>query len=82
MNVSTEILIALFLLLCLMLSASSRMLHCIRIVALQGLLLGLLPFAGQETIHFSQYAACAVNIVVKALVLPYLLWRAGAFSYR
>lgn len=73
MNVSTEILIALFLLLCLMLSASSRMLHCIRIVALQGLLLGLLPFAGQETIHFSQYAACAVNIVVKALVLPYLL---------
>ena len=38
-----EFLMALFLLSCLMLAVSSRMLHCIRIVSLQGILLAILP---------------------------------------
>ena len=39
----TEILFVAFLALDLFLAAASRLLHCIRLVAVQGLLVGLLP---------------------------------------
>lgn len=76
MNVSIEILMAFFLLSCLMLAACSRMLHCIRIVALQGILLGILPLIAAEDIHTSQYFAAIFNIVFKAVGLPVLLYLA------
>lgn len=76
MNNPVEIILALFFLSCLMLAASSRMLHCIRLVAMQGVLLGVLPlfFGG----HFSLVHAgtAAVNICIKAVVLPLLLYMA------
>lgn len=73
MNFNIEIIMAVFLLSCLMLAASSRMLHCIRIVILQGLLLGVLPLFLTEDIHLSQYIAAALNIIIKAAALPFLL---------
>ena len=73
MNLNIEIVMAFFLLSCLMLTACSRMLHCIRIVILQGILLGILPLLLAEHIHTGQYIASALNIVIKAVALPILL---------
>lgn len=73
MNVNIEILMAFFLLSCLMLASCSRLLHCIRIVTLQGILLGILPLVSAEHIHTSQYFAAFFNIAVKAVALPWLL---------
>lgn len=73
MNLQIEILMALFLLSCLMLAACSRMLHCIRIVSLQGLLLGLIPLAAAEHLHLHQIGAAVLNIGLKAILLPLLL---------
>ena len=76
MNLNIEIVMAFFLLSCLMLTACSRMLHCIRIVVLQGLLLGVLPLLLAEHIHAEQYIAAALNIIIKAAALPVLLYLA------
>lgn len=76
MNVNVEIVMALFLLSCLMLTACSRMLHCIRVVSLQGLLLGVLPLLLAEHIHSEQYVAAGLNICIKAIALPVLLYLA------
>ena len=76
MNLNIEIVMAFFLLSCLMLTACSRMLHCIRIVILQGILLGILPLLLAEHIHTGQYIASALNIVIKAVALPILLYLA------
>lgn len=76
MNINIEIVMAFFLLSCLMLAACSRMLHCIRIVVLQGLLLGILPLFLAEHIHSGQYVAAALNIIIKAVGLPVLLYLA------
>lgn len=73
MNIQIEILMALFLISCLMLAASSRLLHSIRIVALQGILLGLLPLLISDHIHSSQIVAAGLNLGIKAIILPYLL---------
>lgn len=73
MNINVEIVMAFFLLSCLMLTACSRMLHCIRIVVLQGLLLGILPLLLAEHGHASQYIVAALNIGIKAIALPVLL---------
>ena len=43
MNQFNEFLLAILLLSCLMLAISSRLLHCIRWTALQGIILGILP---------------------------------------
>ena len=76
MNINVEIVMALFLLSCLMLTACSRMLHCIRVVAMQGLLLGLLPLLLTGHIHSEQYIAAGLNICIKAIALPVLLFLA------
>jgi hydrogenase-4 component E len=71
-----EFLMALFLLSCLMLAVSSRMLHCIRIVSLQGILLAILPVTlaaeCQGEIHWTMVL---VNLIFKAVVLPLMLCR-------
>ena len=64
------------LLSCLLLAVSSRMLHLIRMVALQGVLLGILPLVISGSIEFSHWQAAAVNLAVKGVLLPYLLLRA------
>jgi len=74
MTVSSEMILAAFLLTGLMLTASSRLLHCIRIVAVQGLLLGLLPLVIRNwEIGADQITVSLLNIAVKAVALPWLL---------
>ncbi|MBR2345606.1 MAG: hydrogenase [Lentisphaeria bacterium] len=63
---------ALFLLSCLLLATSSRMLHLIRLVALQGILLGVLPLLSEG----GHWGIAAVNIIIKGIVLPVLLYMA------
>ena len=80
MNMTTDLVFTAFMAVCLMLSASSRLVHCIRLVAGQGILLGVLPllmwnwnggFPGGEIC-----GAVLVNLLVKGLLLPWLLIRA------
>ena len=63
-NTWIEAILAVFLLTNMMLAASSRLLHGIRIVAAQGLLLGILPLllAYQHGLNGHLVAASAVNI--------------------
>ena len=70
-----QITLAFFLITNLMMAESSRLMHCIKIVVIQGILLGLLPvFLG----HFeaSHLIAAVLNISIKGIVLPYLLVKA------
>ena len=67
-----DFILALFLITNLMMAASSRLMHCIKIVVLQGILLGLLPlFLGH--IEASHLIAALLNISIKGIALPYLL---------
>lgn len=74
----SETLYVIFLALDMTLLSSSRLLHCIKVVALQGLLIGLMPlaeaWAGNE-IHLGLVAMALVSLLVKAGLLPYLLSR-------
>lgn len=65
-----------FLLTNLFLGVSSRMLHCIKMVALQGALLAVLPLM-LDGGHFGGevLALFGINFAVKACLLPYLLGR-------
>lgn len=81
MNMSVDLILTAFMAVCLLLSASSRLLHCIRLVALQGILLGILPFfmcnwcnAALPGCEF--WISALVNIVVKGVLLPAMLVRA------
>ena len=80
MSTCNEIIIALFLLSGLLFLSSSRLLHCIRIVAFQGILLGILPLAicnwdilGENT---NMRSVAIINIGVKGIALPWLLIKA------
>lgn len=61
------------LLSCLLLAVSSRMLHLIRLVAFQGILLGILPLVITGCFEFSHWHAAAINLTVKGILLPWLL---------
>ena len=80
MNMITDLVFTAFMALCLMLSASSRLVHCIRLVAGQGILLGILPLlmwnwnGGMPGAEI--WGAVFVNILVKGVLLPLLLIRA------
>ena len=59
----------------ILLVTSSRLLHCIRIVALQGVLLGIMPVTlaiGHGDIHWS---VMIINLSLKGIILPCLLYR-------
>jgi hydrogenase-4 component E len=56
---------------------SSRLVPCIRIVAVQGVVMGLLPFfASHETITLRMVVVAAVSIALKGFVFPRLLLQA------
>lgn len=80
MNMAIDLVLTAFLGICLMLSASSRLVHCIRLVALQGILLGVLPLLmwnwGSSLPGAEIWGAAFVNIMVKGVLLPILLVRA------
>ncbi len=62
---------------------TTRLTTCIRAVALQGLLLGLLPVALAEHISFHATALATGTIAVKAILLPWFLtWAIREASVR
>lgn len=75
MNGINDALWLLVLVTLIMLSASSRLLRCIRNVAFQGLLVGIIPLAlhGFSHIAPSHLALSAVNIILKGVLLPALM---------
>ncbi len=78
MNGYIEAVLACFLITSVMLAASSRILHCIRIMALQGVLLGILPLLMHidNSMHCEQVFISITNIAVKGVILPLLVWGA------
>ena len=80
MNMTVDLILTDFMAVCLLLSASSRLLHCIRLVALQGILLGILPCfmwnweSGIPGCEF--WLSSLINITVKGVLLPVMLVRA------
>ena len=73
MNEPLGLFSTLFLLSCLLMAISSRMLHLIRIVAMQGIMLGILPLMLSGTLNFDHWGIAVINILLKGLVLPWLL---------
>lgn len=74
----TEIILAALLLIDLALVATSRMLPCIRLAALHGLLIGLFPLALWScnrggVPHIEVLIVAIIGVLVKGLLLPYLL---------
>ena len=80
MTMTVDLILTAFLAVCLMLSGSSRLVHCIRLVALQGILLGVMPIVmwnwSKGMPGTEPWAAAFVNIAVKGVLLPILLIRA------
>lgn len=67
-----EFILAIFLITNLMMAASSRLMHCIKIVIIQGLLLGILPLLWGD-FEPSHISAAVLNITIKGIILPWLL---------
>ena len=67
-----EFILVFFLITNLMMAASSRLMHCIRVVVIQGLLLGVLPLLLGH-LECSHVIAALLNISIKGIALPYLL---------
>ena len=62
----------------LLLAVSSRLLHCIRLVAFQGLIIGLIPLAMWQWTtppHTELIVIAILNIALKCALIPYLLAR-------
>ena len=71
-------LFALLLAMDLLLAVSSRLLHCIRLVAFQGLIIGLIPLAMWQWTtppHTELIVIAVLNIALKCVLIPYLLAR-------
>ena len=77
---AVDLVLTAFLGICLMLSASSRLVHCVRLVAFQGILLGIMPLLmwnwSNAAPGMEIWGAAFVNIIVKGVLLPVLLLRA------
>src|SRR5574341_1277946 len=71
----TELLLFLIVLSDFAVLGTSRLSSCIRAVAVQGLLLGLLPLVIDETVTRHAVGLAAGTVIVKAVVLPaFLRW--------
>ncbi|NMA42770.1 MAG: hypothetical protein GX946_05245 [Oligosphaeraceae bacterium] len=80
MNGLIEVLLLGFLLCSFMLAGSSRLMHCIKLVATQGLLLGILPLAVAKvdggSLGGEALFVAFINVAVKGAALPYMLQKA------
>lgn len=77
MSIWSDVIIIVAVLVNLKVLGSSRLVACIRVVAFQGIILGLLPMltnTGSMTLHM--WLAAAVSTVLKGVVFPWLLMRA------
>lgn len=76
MNEFLNLILGALLVLNLLLVSSSRLLHCIKLVAIQGVLLGLLPLACANPADGHSWEFLLVmflSLVIKGGLLPYLL---------
>ena len=77
MTESTELVLAAILLANIAMAASSRLMSCIKIIAVQGLLIGILPLAvwnwSAGAPRAQLLATAAVSVAVKFVLLPALL---------
>lgn len=74
----SEIILSALLLIDLALVVSSRMLHCIKLAAMHGLLIGVFPlamwdFSNGGMPHFGVWFVASVGVLLKGLLLPGLL---------
>jgi hydrogenase-4 component E len=77
MKLWTETLIVLLILTNLKLISSSRLSACIRIVAVQGILLGVVPLlAGQNPLTWRIASLAGLTMILKGMVFPWLLLKA------
>jgi hydrogenase-4 component E len=77
MNAWIDTLIVIVVLTNLKMLGSSRLVPCIRVMAVQGVVLGILPLAaGAEPITLRMIVVAAVSITLKGAVFPNLLLRA------
>ena len=77
MNRAVDAIMVFLVLTNLLMLGASRLASLIRVVAVQGVILGLLPLvAGQEAISIHQYALAAGILSLKGVVFPWLLTRA------
>lgn len=76
MDLLVDCMIVLLILTNLRLLASSRIVSCIRAVALQGILLGTVPLlVGTDPLTVRAFALSGVTILLKGIVFPWLLLR-------
>lgn len=76
MNESLNLILGAFLILNLLLASSSRLLHCIKLVAVQGILLGLMPLTlphSPDSSAWEYLLVMCLNLVIKGVLLPVLL---------
>lgn len=77
MNMWVDFIAVVVLLMNLMMLSSSRIRTCIRIVAAQGILIGLMPIINEyPSIALVTIASSSPNIILKGVVFPWLLFRA------
>ena len=79
MDIFANMLLVGLLLSDLLLVSSSRLMHCVKVIAAQGVMVGLIPLAavlcGKGELSMA-LAICAVNVAIKGIALPWLLARA------
>ncbi|MEW5895872.1 MAG: NADH-quinone oxidoreductase subunit K [Candidatus Omnitrophota bacterium] len=76
MNPCIDFIIVAVLLMNLMMLSSSRIGVCIKIAALQGVAVGLLPFLISHSVTTSVIMTSSLGVVLKGFVFPWLLFRA------
>jgi hydrogenase-4 component E len=80
MDIALDMLLVGLLLSDLLLLASSRLIHCVKTMAFQGALVGLIPLVAafmDEGGLSMPLAIASINVAVKGLALPWLLARAA-----
>lgn len=76
MNTFVDVIIISVLLINLILLSSSRIAACIRLMATQGVLVALIPFIVEHPLVAGVMIASVLNIILKGMVFPWLLFRA------
>lgn len=76
MNMYTDFVIISVFLINLILLSSSRIAACIRLMAIQGVLVALTPFIIPHSVATGVVIASVLNIILKGMVFPWLLLRA------
>jgi len=76
MNIYADFLIIFILLINLIILSSSRIRVCIKLMAVQGVLVALTPFIIPHSVATEVVIASVLNIILKGMVFPWLLFRA------